>query len=57
MFRPIFISGKDVVLDSGFFVVKGITDIESKGVYAAVMIQKRCYSPKRVHGGLTDTHF
>ena len=47
MFRPIFISGKDVVLDSGFFVVKGITDIESKGVYAAVMIQKRCYSPKK----------
>ena len=38
---PIFGSGKAVVLDSGFCVAKGITDIEAKGVYTTALINKR----------------
>ena len=44
--RPIFGSGKAVVLDSGFFVAKGSTEIEARGVYAAALIKKRSYRPK-----------
>ena len=57
MCRPIFGSGKDVVLYSGFCVAKGITDIEAKGVYAEALIKKRRYWEKGVPGDLVDTHF
>ena len=57
MCRPIFGSGKDVVLDSGFCVAKVIAELEAKGVYAAALIKKRHYGPKGVLGGLVDTHF
>ena len=46
MSRPIFGSGKSVVLGSVFFVAKGITELEAKGFYAAALIKKRCYWPK-----------
>ena len=55
--RPIFGSGEDVVLDSGFCVAKGITYIESKGVYAKALINKWHYWLKVVPGDLIDTHF
>ena len=57
MCRPIFGSGKDVVLYSIFFVSKGIIELESKGVYAAALTKKRRYCPKGVLGDLVDTHF
>ena len=57
IFRPIFVSEKDVVLDSGFCVSKGIADPEAKGVYAAALIKKRHYWPKAVPGDLIDSHF
>ena len=43
MRRPIFGSGQAVVLDSGCCVSKGITELESKGVYAESMIKNRRY--------------
>ena len=43
MCRTIFGSGKAVVLDSDFFVAKGITELESKGVYEIALIKKRRY--------------
>ena len=55
--RPIFGSGKTVVLDSGFCVVKGITNIEDKGVYASSMIKKRRYRTKVFPGDLIDNQF
>ena len=57
MCRPIFGSGKAVLLDSGFCVAKGITELEAKGAYAEYLIKKRCYWPKGVPGDLIDTHF
>ena len=41
--RPIFGSGKDIVLDSVLCVEKCITEIEEKGAYAADLIKKWCY--------------
>ena len=57
MCRPIFGSGKAVSLDSGFCVAKGITELESKGVYATYMTKNRCYLKKVVPGDLIDTQF
>ena len=57
MCRPIFGSGKAVLLDSGFCVATSITEIEAKGVYAGSLINKRLYWPEGVPGDLIDTHF
>ena len=57
MCKPIFGSGKAVVLDSGLCVAKGIIDIESKCVYSGDLINKRHQCPKGFPGGLIDTHF
>ena len=37
MYRPIFGTGKGVVLEIEFFVAKGIIDLESKDVYAGAL--------------------
>ena len=57
MCRPIFGSGKTVVLDSGFCVTKGITELESKSFNDIALIKKRRYWPKVIPGDLIDTHF
>ena len=41
IYRPIFGSRKDVVLDSGFCVATGITELKDKGVYVEALIKKR----------------
>ena len=45
-----------MVFDNGFFVTKGITDIEKK-LYAESLIKKWSYSPKLVYRDLIDNHF
>ena len=55
--EPAFSSGKCVVIDSGFFVSKGITDLLEVGVYAAALIKKRKYWPKGVPGDSIDQYF
>ena len=57
MCKTIFVTGNDVVLYSGFSLVKGITNLEAKGVYVGPLIKKRCYWLKEVPGDLMDTHF
>ena len=57
MYRPIFGTGKGVVLEIEFFVAKGIIDLESKDVYAGALIKKQCYFPKGVPGDHIDTQF
>ena len=51
----IFGSWKVVVLDSGFCVVKVITDIRTKGVHETALIKKRRYWLKLVPGDLIYT--
>ena len=57
MCRSIFGSGKDVVFNSEFFVLKVITELKSKGVHVASLIKKRRYWPKGVPCDLIDTRF
>ena len=44
-------------MDSVFFVTKGVTYIEDKGVYAAALINKRSYWPKEFPCDLINTRF
>ena len=57
MYRPIFVSGKAVVLYSGYSVAKYITELKSKGVYAVALAKKRCCCLKGFPGDLIDNHF
>ena len=50
-------TGKVVVLDSGFCVLKGIIELKKIGVYAGALIKKRRFWPKFVPGEAIDQHF
>ena len=57
MCEPIFLTGKCVVLDSGFCVSKGITALLEFCVYTAALINKIKYWPKGVPGDAIDQYF
>jgi len=50
-------TGKLVILDSGFCVVKGLVELKKKGVFASALIKKRRYWPKYIDGDAIKTHF
>ena len=55
--KPIWASGKVVVLDSGFCVLQGLVELLQKGVYAHALIKKQRYWPKHVPGEQIIQHF
>ena len=46
--KPLFATGKIVILDSGFCVLAAILNLKQNGVYASAIIKKRWYWPKDV---------
>jgi Transposase IS4 len=50
-------TGKIVVLDSGFCVLKGIIELRQRGVFASAVIKKRRYWPKYIPGEVIQQHF
>lgn len=48
--RQIWSTGKVIILDSGFCVLKGIVELMKRGVFASALIKKRRYWPKDVPG-------
>jgi len=48
MCKPLYSTGKVMILDSGFCVLKGIIKLAECGVYAAAQIKKRRYCPAMV---------
>jgi len=50
-------TGKLVILDSGFCVVKGLVELKRKGVFASALIKKRRYWPKYIDGDAIKSHF
>ena len=57
MLRAYHHTGRYVVLDSGFCVLKAIVDLQKVGVYSAALIKKRKYWPKGVPGEAMQSHF
>lgn len=49
-------TGKVVILDSGFCVLKGLVELRKKGIFAAALIKKRRYWPKYIDGEGTSDH-
>ena len=52
--KSIFTTGKVVILDSGFCVLRAIIELRKKGVFASALIKKRKYWPKYVPGEAID---
>lgn len=50
-------TGKCLILDSGFCVLKGMAELKKRGVFAAAQIKKRRYWPKYVDGEAIKAHF
>ena len=50
-------TGNVVVMDSGFCVLKAITELKKKGVFSSALIKKRQYWPRYVKGEEIKDHF
>lgn len=55
--KSIWSTGKVVILDSGFCVLKAIIELKKKGVYASALIKKRRQWPRDVPGDDINCHF
>jgi hypothetical protein len=50
-------SGRVVIMDSGFCVLKALIKLASVGVFASAVIKKRRFWPKFIDGGAINSHF
>ena len=57
MLKSCFNSGRYVVLDSGFCVLKAIVALYEKGLYAGALIKKRRFWPSLVPGDAIDAQY
>ena len=55
--KSYFASGRYVILDSGFCVLKGIIELRKRGVFSCALIKKRRYWPTKVPGQQMQDHF
>ena len=55
MLKSLFTTGRYVVLDSGFCVLKAILALREKGIFASALVKKRCYC--LVPGEKMEEHF
>ena len=54
--KPLYTTGKVVILDSGFCVLKAMIKLRMKGVFAAAVIKKRRYWPRYIKGDAINEH-
>ena len=57
MMKRYFATGRYVILDSGFCVLKGLIQLRKKGVSACDVIKKRIYCPSVVPDNDMEDHF
>ena len=57
MLKSIFHTGRYIILDSGFCVLKALIELKKRGVFAAALIKKRRYWPTRVPGDAMERYF
>ena len=55
--KPIYHSGRVVVMDSGFCVLEGISRLRQKGVFGQAIIKKRRCWPKHIDGDAVTMRF
>jgi hypothetical protein len=47
--KHIWNTGKVIILDSGFCILKGLIELKRRGLYAAALVKKWQYWPKYIH--------
>ena len=57
MTKSLFVTGKAVVMDSGFCVLKGLVGMLAHGVYGTTLIKKKRYWPKNCKGDVIEAFF
>ncbi|KAL7549033.1 hypothetical protein ACHAWF_012294, partial [Thalassiosira exigua] len=57
MLKSYFATGRYIVLDSGFCVLKAILALRDRGLFAGALIKKRRYWPTLVPGDKMEEHF
>ena len=57
MMKIYFSTGRYVILDSGFYVLKGLIQLRDKGIFSCAVIKKRRYWPSMVPGKDMEDHF
>ena len=57
MNRALWSIGKAMITDSGFCVLRGILETRKRGIYGSVLIKKRHFWPRGVHGDGTNEYF
>ena len=56
MCKPLFSTGKAVVMDSGFAVLDALIQLRRNGVFGLIMVKKRKYWPKFIDGEAIKQH-
>jgi len=57
MTNPIYNTGRQTIMDSGFSVAAGMVAMHKHGVYASALSKKRKYHPRYVPGDQIDEYF
>ena len=55
--KSIWGSARIIILDSGCFVLKGISELRKKGLYASALMKKRRFWSKYIRGEGIKAHF
>ena len=57
MMKSYFSTGRYVILDYGFCVLKGLIQLRKKGIFSCAVVKKRRYWPSMVPGKEMEDHF
>ena len=55
--RALWSTGKAMIMDSCFCVLKGLLEMRKRGVYGSTLIKKRRYWPRGVSGDAINDYF
>ena len=55
--RALCITGKAVIMDSGFCVLKRLSEMRKRGFYGSALIKNMCYWPRGVYGNAINDYF
>jgi len=55
--NPLFGTSSVLIMDSGFYVVKVLVELQKRGMFVGILIKKQCYWPHHVPGDRMVEHF
>ena len=56
MTKPLWVTGKAVIMDIVFYVLKGLIGMYDRGVYDSEVVKKRRYWPSGIYGDQINAH-